>query len=366
MPAGRLAIERTRSTSVTIDGRELALFAGCNYLGLAQHHEVVAALRAGLDAFGVSSAGSRETTGNTVAHDELELALAQFLGLDAALLVPDGYLSNLVLAQGIAADVRDALVDREAHVSVRDALAATGMRSHAFAFCDPSDAARVAMRERLERFAVFTDGAYPVMKGIAPLPRLLELLPGEGLLVVDDCHGLGVLGAHGRGTAEHWNVVDRRLVVTGTLSKGLGVFGGFVAGARATIDRCRERSHAYVGSTPIPPALARASLASLRVLEREPERVARLHANVERARAGLRAAGLDVHDAPLPVFAFALDSHERMERVYAALVARGVLVPYVRYPDSLGGYFRCALSSEHTSAQIDRLVDALRGALSMP
>lgn len=365
MAAGRLAIERTRSTSVTVDGRALVLFAGCNYLGLAQHHEVVAALRAGLDEFGVSSAGSRETTGNTVAHDELELAIARFLGLEAALLVPDGYLSNLVLAQGLAPDVRDALVDREAHVSVRDALAAAGLRAHTFAFCDADDAASVAARAGLERFAVFTDGAYPVMKGVAPLPQLLEVLPGDGTLAVDDCHGLGVLGARGRGTAEHWNVDDRRLVVTGTLSKALGVFGGFVAGARATIDLCRERSRAYVGSTPIPPALARASLASLRVLEREPERVARLRANVDSAREALRHAGVAVHEAPLPVFAFALESSERMERVHAGLLARGVLVPYVRYPDGLGGYLRCALSSEHTSSEIELLAGALRGALSM-
>jgi 7-keto-8-aminopelargonate synthetase-like enzyme len=366
MPAVGLALEGAGAGTVRAGGRDLTAFAGCDYLGLAHDPEVAAALRAGLAEYGVSAGASRATTGNARAHEDLERDLTRFLGLEAALLVPDGYLSNLVLAQGIAPECPAALVDREAHVSVHDALAAAGIRAAPYAFCDARAAAEAARGLAGARCAIFTDGAFPVLQGVAPLPELLALLPRDGWLVVDDCHATGVLGARGRGTHEHFGLRDPRLVVTGTLSKALGCFGGFVAGPRALVELVRGRSRAFVGSTPVPPALARAASAAIAVLERGPERVERLRANVAAVRAALRRAGVAAHDLPLPVFAWKAAAPAEGRRVHEHLLARGVLVPHVTYPDGLGSYFRLAVSAAHDARAIARLESALLEALAAP
>jgi len=364
MPTGRLSIERSTAASVTIDGREFVLFAGCDYLALAHHPRVLAALERGVREFGLSSAGSRETTGNTVAHDDLEQDLARFFGVEAALLVPDGYLSNLIFTQGMPVEIATIIVDRESHVSVRDAIAATGRRELIYPFLDTSAARETVQSLGSATFAIFTDGVFPVMRGMAPLKALLELLPKDGVLVVDDCHGVGVLGARGRGTVEHCELRDPRIVLTGTLSKALGCFGGFVAGSREHVGRTRAGSRAYVGSTPIPPALARAASEALCVLDEEPERRRRLHEHVLAVREPFRAAGRPFNAVPFPVFSFQLKSHDLMERAYQSMLAEGLLVPYVHYPDSLGGYFRVVVRADHTAEHIERLVNALRRAFS--
>ncbi len=360
MPTGRLPIEAAAPARVVLAGRELVSWAGCDYLGYARDPLVRAAAAEGLSRYGLSSSGSRETTGNTLAHDAFEPRLAAFLGLEDAHLVPDGYLSNLCLLQGVAGEIRRALVDRECHVSVRDAVAACGLEVREYDLCDAASA-RAAARGWEDGFHIVTDGCYPVMKGIAPLPELLALLPSDGHLVVDDCHGLGVLGARGAGTHEHRGVADPRLVVTGTLSKALGAFGGFVAGARAVVERVRTRSRAYAGSTPVPPACVMAAHAALEDLQ-DGARLSRLRANIVRTREVLRRVGLPAHELPLPVQAFTLPSHEAMESAYQRLLARGMLVPYVRYPDSLGGYFRLATSAAHEEADHASLERGLREA----
>ncbi len=362
MSGARLSIERTGAGSVRVAGRDVASFAGCDYLGLAQDAEVKEALRAGVLEYGVSAGASRETTGNTRAHERLEQDLARFLGLEAVLLVPDGYLSNLVLAQGLRGQCGVALVDREAHVSVRDGLAAARIRSAEYATCDPRSAAVAAREADGQRFTIHTDGAYPVLGRIAPARELLDLLPGDGWLVVDDCHATGVLGARGRGSHEHHGIADARLVLTGTLSKALGCFGGFIAGSRERIDPLRRTSHAHVGSTPIPPALACAASAAIAVLERDGSRLARLRRNTERVRTLLRGLAIATHDLPLPVFAWQVPSAEAGRALHERLLALGVLVPHVLYPDALGSYFRLAVSAAHDDAAVDRLADALKAA----
>jgi 7-keto-8-aminopelargonate synthetase-like enzyme len=362
----RIVVERAGAAQVRVDGRDLAAFAGCDYLGLSHAPEVAAALARGLATYGVSSSASRATTGDARAHDELEYDLARFLGTEAALLVPDGYLSNLVVAQALAARVDSALVDREAHVSVLDALAAASIRPVVYDFCDVDSAAAEARTLGGLTLALFTDGAYPVMKGIAPLRGLLAVLPRDGVLVVDDAHATGVLGRTGRGSLEHHEIDDPRIVVTGTLSKALGCFGGFVAGRAELVELARERSRAYVGSTPIPPALALAGSAAVALLEREPQRLERLRSNVEGVRAVLKRAGIAAHDLPLPVFAWKAESPEQGDRAHARLRERGVLVPHVHYPDGLGSYFRLAVSAAHDTAAIARLENALEELARTP
>ena len=219
------ALERLSATRVRLAGRELVAFAGCDYLGLAHHPEIFAALQRESARSGVSAGASPTTTGRHPAHDELECALADFLGVERVLLTADGYLSNLVAAQALAPDVSRALVDHESHVSVRDAVRAAG-----FAHAEYADLP--ALRALLAGGApsvIFTDGVFPSQRRRADVAELVTLLDrGARALVVDDCHGLGVHGPEGRGTCA--GLAHANLLVTGTLSKALGSAGGFVWG----------------------------------------------------------------------------------------------------------------------------------------
>ncbi|MFO1008458.1 MAG: pyridoxal phosphate-dependent aminotransferase family protein [Planctomycetota bacterium] len=358
-----LHIERTSSTTARVNGRDALWFAGCDYLGLAHHPAVVEALTREARAHGVSCSASPTTTGTSPAHVELEARLARFLGVEAALLVADGYLSNLVALQSFGDELSSALVDRRSHVSLRDALRATNVPEREY---DTAAEARLLFAEGALRPCVLaTDGLFPAAKHVAPLDALVPLLDlGLEALVVDDCHGLGVLGARGRGTCEHFGVAHERIVITGTLSKALGSFGGFVAGSKARIAAARRHAIAWAGATPIPPALARAGIAALDVLEGEPERRERLRANVARVAREFARLGLPVSGFENPVATFSLPSAAAMERAHAELLDAGLLVPFVQYPDGLGGYLRIALSSEHAQDHVDALVRGVERVLA--
>ncbi len=364
-PATELAVERISATKVLIAGRELTAFSGCGYLGLAQHPELVAVATRELAAHGLGVAASRTTSGTSAAHVELEDALARFVEKPAALLAADGYLSNLLAAQALSAQIELALVMAGSHVSVLDAVNATfPQRATVRSVHD----VRVAVNAASGRnCALFTDGLFASARRLAPLAELVALLddPAEELaaLVVDDAHGVGVLGARGRGTCEHAGVAHERLIVTGTLSKALGSFGGFIAGSERLVANARAHAQAYAGATPIPSAYARAALAALSIVEREPQRLARLRAAIARVRAGFARLNLPVSEFENPVFAFAPPAPHDTARVHAALLRDGFFVPDVEYPDGLGRYLRLALCSEHDAGTLDALLASLERAL---
>jgi glycine C-acetyltransferase/8-amino-7-oxononanoate synthase len=199
-----------------------------------------------------------------------------------------------------------------------------------------------------------------VLCKLAPLGELLELLPREGLLIVDDSHGVGILGERGRGSVELAGLQDSRIVITGTLSKALGCFGGFVAGSSEVIERTRERSHAYIGSTPIPPAIARAASEALRIVDEEPERRARMFENARPFRRQFAALGFPVSTVPYPVLKLDLAAVREIESAERAFREDGLLVPRVHYPDGLDDYLRITLRADHTQRQLQVLMSTLR------
>lgn len=357
----RARIERRSATTVTVDDEELLAFAGCDYLGLAHHPRVHAAVVSALPASGTSAGASRETTGNHVAHERLEEALAEFLGTESALLTTDGYLADLALAQGLADRIGVCLIDADAHTSLFDATRLTGTETHDYGPGDMTRAHALIDRFRERGVAVWTDGVFPMHGRIAATNELLRVLPStSSWLIVDDSHTLGVLGGTGRGTTELFALEDPRLVVTASLGKGLGVAGGVIAGSAEVIARVRRRADAYVGSTPIPAALAAGGLAALDVLQGEPERVERLHANVAQLHQIGRRLGHTPRGSFLPVLPLPGADPEEGDRRVAALRARGLFVPLVHYPGAPeGGALRIAVSSEHTSADLRRLEEAL-------
>jgi len=386
---------------VTPEGdRPLLAFAGCNYLGLSAHSGVHAALTAALPRFGISASASRQTTGNTTLHEELELALASHMGFEAAVLTPEGYTANLALAEALARRSPLALIDQRSHRSITHAMEAAGIPCRHFPHGD-ADAAHVIAGELRAThpgrpLLLATDGVFAADGSVAPLPDLARALKRGEILFVDDCHGLGTLGPHGEGTLRHWT--DRSGVIgqerrrggvdaaadwlsrglpgelevcaTTTLGKGLGCYGGAILGTPSLIALVLERSSLYRATTPVPPPLAAAALEALRCCRQEPSLLARLRRNSDALRLLLKRAGFCCPDSPTPIVAFTLESVEAMESLHRALLEDGILAPLIDYPGGPASrYFRLSVSALHDESHFEQLAAALeraRGRLAGP
>lgn len=354
----RLNVQASTATTIRIDGREVLAFGGCNYLGLAHHPAVTGALGAAADLMGLSTTASRETTGNTVVHDALEEELAGFIGEEAAILLADGYTANIAICQALSRDHGVALIDARAHKSLRSAASAAGIQVFEYEHLNPESAAWLAGQFADQGVLLLTDGVFAADGAVAPVPELLAVLPPRrATLVVDDCHGVCVLGDRGQGTVGHFGVRDARVVVTTTLAKGVGCYGGAVLGGRGVVQRVRDQADVYRRSTPIPTPIAAAARAAVRTVQSEPGLLDALRRNIGLVREGLLRLGVATHEEMIPIFTFTLDTPQRMEEVHKRLLADGVYAPYIEYP---GGptprFFRVTVTAAHGAEEIERLI----------
>lgn len=363
-----LGLESPPGAVVVINGRRYDYFAGCSYLGLQDHPALNEAAVAAVRRYGLTTATARGGFGEHPLLLELEQALATCFATEAAVVLPSGYLSNLVLLQALVEEDHHLFVDEAAHYAVWDAARSVAKAITPFRHRDAGDLAR-QVRRRLrsgQRPLVLTDGVFAVSGAIAPLANYAAVLAAyEGAaLCVDDAHAVGVLGRHGRGTAEYWWDAHEPPVpvfAAATLSKALGGYGGFLVGSAAWIGQVRERSAAYRGSSPPPLPVVAAATAALDLFRREPERRERLQANVAHARAGLRRLGWELPETPTPIVCLPARPDFEPDRVQTALLAQGLAVGHIRrYAGApAGGALRIALFATHTSEQIDRLLETL-------
>lgn len=347
-------VESSTATTVRVGGRELLSFAGTGYLGLAHHPEVLDATAEALRRCGLSASASRTTSGNFADHEHLEEALAEFMGVEAAVLLPDGWLADEAVMEAYGDELDTVLVDADAHASLWISTALTRAQ---VIDCGSGDLMRLhALLDRHgeHHLAVLTDGLYPMQRRMPNLHDLLQLLPRTALLVVDDSHALGFLGEGGRGSLSGAGMKDSRIVTTGSLAKALGSSGGFVAGSAGTVERVRRRAEAFAGTTPIPPAVAAGATAALRVLEREPVRVRRLRAHAAHLTRIGEALGQEHPQVSVPVLALPLPDEERGRALERALDEAGMFVPWTQYGGGPGA-LRISVNSEHRSEELDRL-----------
>jgi 7-keto-8-aminopelargonate synthetase-like enzyme len=353
-------------TYVLYRGRKLSYFGGCDYFRLASHPQVLRALCRGLDKYGLNVAASRRTTGNHALYEELEEALARFFDIEAAVVVSSGYAANLAVAQALAGRFTHALVDERAHASLADAARFLGAPVRKFAHRDVASAASALRRCGPKAHPLLlTDGLFSHDGSVAPLSDYLRLLATRGVLLVDDAHGAGVLGKNGRGTAEHLGVSNPRLIQTITLSKAFGVYGGAVLGLRWVRDAVVGDSRLFAGNTPLPLPLVSAALTALKLVRADLRFRERLERNTRHVKSTLRERGFPVGDGPGPIISRQARTAAESDAVRRRLLAAGVYPSLVKYPGGPArGYFRFALSSEHTRTQLDALVEALSTGLA--
>jgi 7-keto-8-aminopelargonate synthetase-like enzyme len=314
-----------------------------------------------LRSYGLNVAASRLTTGNHRLYELLEKKLAKFFRVECALLASNGYLPNLMVAQALAGEFSHALIDERAHGSLVDAAQFLDCPIVKFKHRDADDLARHVQRlGKHSCLLVLTDGMFSHDGSIAPLHAYLDALPANAVLLVDDAHGAGVLGKHGRGTMEHLGIATKRIIQTITLSKAFGVYGGAVLGMTALRKKIIVRSRVAVGNTPLPLPLASAALKSLEILKTDRKLRQRLTDNTQYVKSALRQAGIAVEETPSPIVAIIPRRAADVTRLKQQLLAHKIFPSFIRYPGGpKNGYFRFTISSEHSRTQLDDLVNAL-------
>ncbi len=354
-------LQQVNRTWVRHQGRTLSYFSGCDYFRLASHPAVLRGARDSLKKFGLNVSASRMTTGNHPLYPALEQQLAGFFNADAALLVSNGYVTSLVVAQAVAGEFSHALLDARAHPALRDAANLLNCPVLQFQHRDAEDFHRAISRcGRAARIVALTDGMFSHDGSIAPLRAYLRHLPKDGWLFVDDAHGAGVLGRTGQGSLEAAGVNRRRIVQCITLSKAFGAYGGAVLGSRELRRKILARSRMFIGNTPLPLPLAGAAQAAMKVLQRDKSLRRRLFENAGYVKTALRHAGSAIAETPGPIVAVHLPGNANAAKLRHALLAANIYPPFIKYPGGPAhGYFRFVISSEHSRAQLDNLLAVL-------
>jgi 8-amino-7-oxononanoate synthase len=359
----RRTVDGPQGPVLSVDGRERLTFCSNDYLGLADHPTVIAAFQRAAGDYGVGSGAAHLVAGHMRPHHALEEELAAFTGYPRALLFSTGYMANLGAVAGLLRAGDAVFEDRLNHASLLDAGLLSRARFARFAHGDAAALAEDLAASKGRRKLVVTDGVFSMDGDIAPLPALAEACRTHGAaLMVDDAHGLGVIGAQGRGSLEvHGLGAQEVPLLVGTLGKGFGTFGAFVAGDADVIETLIQQARTYIFTTAMPPAVAEATRTSLRLVQEEAWRREKLQALIARFRAGAGQLGLPLMDSPTPIQPILVGDPQRALAMSAALERRGILVSAIRPPTVPEGTarLRVTLSAAHSETQVDRLLDAL-------
>lgn len=362
----RLVLESAQQPQVRIDGREVLAFGSNDYLGLANHPGVIAAFRQAADRYGVGSGASHLICGHSTEHHALEEELAEFTARPRALLFSTGYMANLAVISTLSGKGDTVHEDRLNHASLLDGGLLSRARFSRFPHGDVAALGQRMASIRSGRQLVVTDGVFSMDGDLAPLPELARECRKQGSwLMVDDAHGFGVLGKNGGGCAEHFGLDAEALpILMGTLGKGFGTFGAFVAGSEALVETLIQFGRTYIYTTALPPAVAAATRASLRLLRSETWRREKLQTLIHRFRVGATDLGLQLMQSSTPIQPVMVGDDGAVVTVGKHLARQGIHVGSIRAPTVPAGSarLRITLSATHSEAQVDRLLQALASA----
>ncbi|MGD0018806.1 MAG: glycine C-acetyltransferase [Candidatus Limnocylindrales bacterium] len=361
-----------QAAEVVVDGAELISLSSNNYLGLATHPKLKEAAIAATRDFGAGSGAVRTIAGNMTIHERLETELAAFKRTEAVLTFQSGFTANSGVIPVVAGEQDLIVSDALNHASIIDGMRMSKAPRVVFPHKDVA-ALRELLREAREKgrvdvggepyrlILVVTDGVFSMDGDIAPLPDIVAAAEEYGAAVmVDDAHASGVLGQNGRGTVDHFGLHGRVHIQVGTLSKALGVLGGYVAGSQALRDTLIQRARPFLFSTSHPPAVAAACVAAIHVLLEEPELIDHLWANTIYFKGELRGLGFDTGASETPITPVMMGDSARAQRFSQRLFEEGVFAQAVVYPTVAldKARIRTIVTAEHTTEQLDRCLAA--------
>jgi 8-amino-7-oxononanoate synthase len=358
------AISSGQDTEVMIEGKKMIMIGSNNYLGLTSHPKVKEAAIEAVRKFGSGCSGSRFLNGTLELHEKLEGRLAQFMKKDTALVFSTGFQTNLGTISALVSRKDYVIIDRSDHASIVDACRLSFGEVLKFRHNDMDDLAR--MLSNCNDGAgklIAVDGVFSMEGEIAPLPDIVKLAKKHNARVmVDDAHSIGVLGDHGRGTAEHFGLENEVDLVMGTFSKSFASLGGFIAGSERVINYIKHTSRALIFSASPPPAAVAACLAALDIIETEPERRERLWQITRRMHNEYKSLGFDIGKTQTPIIPIYIGDDMKTFQVWKMLSDEGIFVNPIISPAVPPGFqlIRTSYTATHTDEQMDRVLEAFK------
>jgi 8-amino-7-oxononanoate synthase len=358
----RRTLTSQQSPHISVDGKPYLAFCSNDYLGLANHPQLIAALQQGAQQWGVGAGAAHLVNGHFASHHQLEQQLAGFVGKPAALQFSTGYLANLGVVQALVGKGDTVFADKLNHASLNDAMQLSRADVKRFRHGDVAQLAQLLAKTPSGRKLVITDAVFSMDGDIAPLREVLALCEQhDAWLYVDDAHGFGVLGAQGRGSLAHFGIASERIIYMATLGKAVGVSGAFVAAEQVVIDTLVNLAHSYVYTTASPPALPVAVLESLQLIAQGDGLRTHLFGLIEQLRKGLSNLRWQLMPSDTAIQPLLIGDNKEALTLSDSLKERGIWVAAIRPPTVPQGTarLRITLSAAHTDADVDNLIGAL-------
>ncbi len=347
---------------ITLNGKEVINLTSNNYLGLANNERVKKASIAAVEKYGVGAGAVRTIVGNMDLHEELEKTLAEFKKEEAVMVYQSGFNCNAGTIQAVTGKGDLIISDELNHASIIDGVRLSRADKAIFKHSDMDDLERVIKEKRddYENCLIITDGVFSMDGDIAKLPKIVELAEKyDCMTYVDDAHGSGVLGENGRGTVDHFHLHGKVDFIIGTLSKAVGVIGGYVAGSKATQEWLSHRGRPILFSTALPPGSVAAINESIKVMSETTELSDRLWDNGNYFKAKMASTGFDIGNSETPITPVMVGDEAKTMEFSKKLLAEGVFVSGIVFPTvpKGTGRLRCMITAEHTKAQLDKAVE---------
>ena len=359
----RRILQSPQGAEITIDGKQVLNFCSNDYLGLASHADIQRAFIKGVETYGSGSGAAHLVNGHSTAHHALEEELAEFTGYPRALLFSTGYMANLGIAQALCSKGDGVFEDRLNHASLLDAGLLSGARLQRYQHADMADLQDKLSARKTGEKLVMTDGVFSMDGDIAPISELVDLCQQQDArLVVDDAHGLGVLGDQGRGSINHCAIPDsNKPILMGTLGKAFGTAGAFVAGSEDEIETLIQQARTYIYTTASPPALAEATRASLKIIQQDDWRRQHLQSLISQFKTAAGELGLPLMESITPIQPIIIGDSQKALDISKQLFELGIMITAIRPPTVARGTarLRITLSATHTKQHVDRLIVAL-------
>ncbi len=363
----RRVIDGAQDVELQCDGKPLLSFCSNDYLGLANHPALIQAMQQGAQRYGVGSGSSHLISGHSQPHHALEEALAEFTQRPRALLFSSGYMANLGVISALAAKQDTVHEDRINHASLIDAARLSESTLRRYPHNDVDVLAKRLNKQDDGHPFIVTDGVFSMDGDIAPLQQIATVATQHAAtLMVDDAHGIGVIGKNGRGSVEQCQLSLHDVpILVGTLGKAFGTFGAFVTGSDELIETLIQHARSYIYTTALPPAVAHATLTSLKLIETEHWRREQLQTLVKRFRKGAEQLGLNIMPSTTPIQPLLVGSSDEALRISEQLQQRGILISAIRPPTIPAGTarLRITFSANHSEQHIDRLLAALESVI---